>query len=95
MPARKIELTKKEELKMVVSREKYVVVKVTATWCGPCKRSKPLVDKWLESLPESVLDVEVDADKLLTGRAKSLYPVVYKRVTVVGAEAGGEVLASN
>ena len=39
--------------------------------------------------------VEVDADKLLTGRAKSLYPVVYKRVTVVGAEAGGEVLASN
>ena len=37
MPARKIELTKKEELKMVVSQEKYVVVKVTATWCGPCK----------------------------------------------------------
>ena len=63
MPARKIELTKKEELKMVVSQEKYVVVKVTATWCGPCKRSKPLVEKWLESLPESVLYVEVDADK--------------------------------
>ena len=27
------------------------------------KRSKPLVEKWLESLPESVLYVEVDADK--------------------------------
>ena len=39
--------------------------------------------------------VEVDADKLLTGRAKTLYAVVYKRVTVVGSEGGGETMASN
>lgn len=63
MPARRVELTKKDELKMVVKKEKYVVVKVTATWCGPCKRSKPLVNEWLESMPDSVLYVEVDADK--------------------------------
>jgi len=63
MPARRIELTTKDELKSVVTREKYVIVKVTATWCGPCKRSKPLVDEWLNSMPESVLYVEVDADK--------------------------------
>tara|TARA_B100001175_G_scaffold167322_1_gene141877 strand:+ start:52033 stop:52368 length:336 start_codon:yes stop_codon:yes gene_type:complete len=63
MPAKKIEMTKKEELQNLVKSERYVIVKVTATWCGPCKRAQPLIDEWLESLPDNVIYVKVDADK--------------------------------
>jgi|TARA_B000000475_G_C15883109_1_gene401335 thioredoxin 1 len=63
MPAKRIEMTKKEDLQNLVKSERYVIVKVTATWCGPCKRAQPLIDEWLESLPDNVIYVKVDADK--------------------------------
>lgn len=63
MPARRIEMTKKEDLQNLVKSERYVIVKVTATWCGPCKRAQPLIDELLESLPDNVIYVKVDADK--------------------------------
>ena len=63
MPARRVELTKKEELKNLDKNEGHVIVKVTATWCGPCKRAQPLIDEWLENMPEKVIYVKVDADE--------------------------------
>ena len=34
-----------------------------ATWCGPCKRIKPVVDAFFASSPESVICCEIDVDE--------------------------------
>lgn len=40
-----------------------VIIKVGATWCGPCIDSKPLVNKWVSQLPKNIQFIEVDVDK--------------------------------
>ncbi len=55
--------TTRKELADFVKSNKYVIVKTSATWCGPCKTVKPHVNKWLELLPESIKIVFIDADK--------------------------------
>lgn len=56
-------LTTREEFRKFVSLNKYVVVKVTASWCGPCKRSAPLFNDLFQKLPESFVCVIVDVDE--------------------------------
>jgi thiol-disulfide isomerase/thioredoxin len=40
-----------------------VIVKLGATWCGPCKRIKPIVDGFFASSPENVICCEIDVDE--------------------------------
>jgi thioredoxin 1 len=58
-----LEFKTRSEFKNFVSSQKIVVVKLTATWCGPCKRSQPLVDKCFKNMPNNVYMVVVDIDK--------------------------------
>lgn len=58
-----LEFKTRSEFKNFVSTHKIVIVKFTATWCGPCKRCKPLVDKCFENMPDNVYMVVVDIDK--------------------------------
>jgi thiol-disulfide isomerase/thioredoxin len=34
-----------------------------ATWCGPCKKIKPVVDAFFASSPENVICCEIDVDE--------------------------------
>ena len=56
-------LTDRNEFLEFIKHNPYVIVKATATWCGPCKRVKPFIDKWIEILPKQIRVVVVDGDK--------------------------------
>ena len=45
MPGEIIEIKKRDEFKTYVKNNKFVIVKIGATWCGPCKRCTPTVEK--------------------------------------------------
>ena len=40
-----------------------VILKLGATWCGPCKKIKPVVDAFYASSPDSVICCDVDVDE--------------------------------
>ena len=44
------------------SEDKIVVVDFTATWCGPCQRITPVLDKMQEEMPD-IIFVKVDVDE--------------------------------
>jgi thioredoxin-like negative regulator of GroEL len=63
MPGEIINLTTRSEVIEYLKIHKVVVMKFTATWCGPCKRSTPLVNKLFGQMPNNVSMVIVDIDK--------------------------------
>jgi thioredoxin-like negative regulator of GroEL len=62
MPGEIIEIKKRDEFKTYVKNNKIVIVKIGATWCGPCKRCAPTVFLLFNKMPEKVKMVLVDAD---------------------------------
>jgi thioredoxin-like negative regulator of GroEL len=40
-----------------------VIIKLGATWCGPCKKIKPVVDAFFASSPDNVICCEIDVDE--------------------------------
>jgi len=63
MPGEIINLTTRAEVIEYFKIHKVVVMKFTATWCGPCKKSTPLVNKLFSTIPNNVSMVIVDIDK--------------------------------
>lgn len=63
MPGNTYNLTKRTELAELVSKKKPVIIKFTATWCGPCKRIAPTFNKLVEKVKHLVDIVIVDADE--------------------------------
>jgi thiol-disulfide isomerase/thioredoxin len=41
---------------------KAIILKFGASWCGPCKRIKPLCDFWLTELPKNIIYFDIDID---------------------------------
>lgn len=56
-------LRKKAEIEEVIKKHKVIVVKVEASWCGPCQRMKPLFAENVSKLPLNVAIVIVDLDQ--------------------------------
>ena len=55
-----------ELLQKVRNNPGLILIKFTADWCGPCKKIKPLVDQYLEELPEDKVHYyEIDIDEHL------------------------------
>lgn len=42
-----------------------LIVKFTADWCGPCKRSKPFIEENLRKLDNNIKYLEIDVDESL------------------------------
>ena len=63
MPGNTYNLTKRVELKELVSKKKPLIIKFTATWCGPCKKIAPIFNNLTEKVKHLVDIVIVDADK--------------------------------
>ena len=63
MPGEIVFLTKRDELIEYLKKHSVVIVKFTATWCGPCKRIHPLVTELFNHMPNNVTMVVVDIDK--------------------------------
>jgi thioredoxin 1 len=40
-----------------------IVLKMGATWCGPCKRIKPILDGFFASSPDNVICCDIDVDE--------------------------------
>lgn len=40
-----------------------VIIKMGASWCGPCKKIKPVVDAFFAASPDNVICCEIDVDE--------------------------------
>ena len=42
-----------------------IIIKFTASWCGPCKNIKSTTEEYIKKLPSSIKYVEIDIDESL------------------------------
>jgi thioredoxin 1 len=52
-----------EFLRLLQNNPGLVVLKLGATWCGPCKRIKPVLDGFFASSPDNVICCDIDVDE--------------------------------
>ena len=50
-------------LRLLDNNPGLVIIKLGATWCGPCKKIKPVVDAFFASSPDNVICCEIDVDE--------------------------------
>ena len=55
-------LTNRSDLKLFLKNHSVVIVKIGATWCGPCKKIQPYIEQYYSEL-NNVSLVVVDADQ--------------------------------
>lgn len=63
MGGKVVQLKNRSELKSFLKNNKVVIVKVSAVWCGPCKKIGPQVNQLFSQLNNNVSMVLVDADE--------------------------------
>ena len=52
-----------EFLRLLENNPGLIIIKLGATWCGPCKRIKPVLDGFFAGSPDNVLCCDIDVDE--------------------------------
>lgn len=64
-----------EELEDILknNKDKHLIIKFGATWCGPCQKVEPLLKECFTEMPDNVLcfNLDVDDNYELFGKLKS------------------------
>lgn len=55
--------SRQDFLNLLAKNPGLVILKLGATWCGPCKKIKPVVDAFFASSPDNVVCCEIDVDE--------------------------------
>ena len=63
MPGNIVQLKTRQELQVFAKKSNAFIIDFTATWCGPCKTIKPLIDTAWEQMKTKFDMVIVDADE--------------------------------
>ena len=58
-----VSFNKRDELKLFIKDNKQVIVRVSANWCGPCKKILPFITEKIKNLPNNIKVVYVDFDQ--------------------------------
>jgi thiol-disulfide isomerase/thioredoxin len=70
-----------EFLQLLKSNPGIFMLKLGASWCGPCKQIKPVVDAVFASSPDNVVCADLDIDK--KGNT-DIYILLKKRIRLTG-----------
>lgn len=55
-------LSRSDFANLIKTKSKPILVKFSATWCGPCKKIKPTVDSHVNQLGDRIIFLEIDID---------------------------------
>ena len=55
--------SRQDFMRLLENNPGLVVIKLGATWCGPCKTIKPVVDAFFASSPSNVICCDIDVDQ--------------------------------
>ena len=62
----------------LVSNDKYVLVDFNATWCGPCKKLSPILDKIADDNKDKLILQKIDVDQnQILAQAKKIDAIPY------------------
>ena len=98
MPGRIVHLKTRQELKEFITTSNAFIIDFTATWCGPCKQVKPLIERAWERMKTHFDLIIVDADEgsdICSFLKVKGYPCLVSFInkemveSVLGADVGG------
>ena len=55
--------SREDFMRLLQNNPGLIVLKMGATWCGPCKRIKPVLDGFFASSPDNVICCDIDVDE--------------------------------
>ena len=53
------------EMQQLLESKTLIIIKFTASWCGPCNNIKPITEEYCRNLPSSIKYIEIDIDESL------------------------------